>query len=317
MTDPKTESKKDSAERFLNEQFPINVLCNFINPYRGDRETLTAFLTNCQNALDLASPTQRTLLFKFIIAKLEGKAQIACSNKLFENFDALKAFLKQNFGERKHYTHLLLDLQSCKQQSNESVSQFALRVESCLTDLQSEIHNSDSLKRDLPGRIAMTEDLALYTFFLGLHPRLSNNVRCRNPKTLNGAINIALEEEKIQNLLFKTIVKAKCKICGKPGHSESECSKRYKQMSQPHSSFEPQPSTSQHLNSQVSCRYCKKPGHDITQCRKRKYNNEKYKNSNNQGIHHISYESPPSSVSSPTLDQGSRVVDGEFDDNLN
>lgn len=321
-SDSKSEAKKGS-ESLSPEPFSINVLCKFINPYEGKRETLTAFLSNCQNALDLALPNQKILLFKFILARLEGKAQIACSNKIFDNFDELKSFLKQNFGERKHYNHLLIDLQSCKQQQNETVAEFALRVESCLTDLQSEIYNSNSLKKDLSGRIAMTEDLALHAFTLGLHPRLGNNVRCRNPKSLNDAINIALEEEKIQNLLFKSNAKAaRCKICGKSGHSESECSIKQKRI-QARISYEnqwPQPSSSRpnsDSNQQhIFCRYCKAKGHDISQCRKRKYNNERRQTTNSPPNHHISYEAPSSSPPpSPTPDHVSCENVGEFDCN--
>lgn len=134
-----------------SKQFPIQVLCNFISEYKGEKETLPGFLTNCKNALDLASLSQKDLLFKFILSKLGGKAQIACSNKIFTTFDDLKDFLKQNFGERKHYNHLLVDLQAYKQQTSETVAQFALRVETCLTSLQSEIHNSDSLTKELAG----------------------------------------------------------------------------------------------------------------------------------------------------------------------
>lgn len=325
-----TDSKKSSAlEPLLSEQFPINVLCNFINVYKGDRETLTAFLTNCQNALDLASSSQKTLLLKFIIARLEGKAQIACSNKIFDDFDSLKAFLKQNFGERKHYNHLLLELQSCKQQANESVSQFALRIETCLTDLQSEIHNSDSLKKDLSGRIAMTEDLALFTFNLGLQPRLSNNVRCRNPRSLNEAIIIATEEEKIQNLLYRTTPKSMCRICRKPGHSESECSSKQRRVYQdagpsysPRTYFKNNSTSTSHQNpgSDVFCRYCKNKGHDISQCRKRKYNNERKYSGNNNGdpaMHHVSYELPPSPVPSLKPDRISCDNVAESDNHLN
>lgn len=285
------------------EAFPIQVLCNFIQPYKGDRESLNAFLTNCQNALDLASTCQKALLLKYIISRLEGKAQIACSNKVFDTFDAIKACLKQNFGERKHYNHLLIDLQSCKQLPNEDVAQYALRMESCLTALQSEIYNSETLKKDLSGRIAMTEDLALHTFYLGLHPRLGNMVRCRDPKNLNLAINIALEEEKVQNLLYKNVVKTRtCKICGNSGHSESDCEHKQRRRNQINfTSSESKPSTSgfnTRSQPQVFCRYCKKPGHDITQCRKRKFNNERYKNysnsnsnnPNNNTVHHVSHD---------------------------
>ncbi|KAH9628335.1 hypothetical protein HF086_005785 [Spodoptera exigua] len=152
-----TTSSKKMAKISMSKQFPIKVLCDFISPYKGERETLTAFLTNCQNALDFASPSQTVLLIKYILSRLEG-----------------------------------------------------------------------------------------------LHPRLSNNVRCRSPKSLNDAINVALEEEKIQNLLYKTTIKPKCSICGKPGHSESECRERRKRTGPPHVPLVPRPSTSFN-NSQLFC----------------------------------------------------------------
>lgn len=274
-----------------SEQFPIAVLCNFINTYKGDRDTLPAFLTNCQNALDLAAENQKGLLLKFIISKLEGKAQIACSNKIFDKFDDLKSVLKQNFGEVKHYNHLLLDLQSCKQQPNETVAQYSLRLESSLTQLQSEIHNSDSYKKDLPGRIAMTEDLALYTFTLGLKPNISNIIRCKSPKYLNSAINMAIEEEKIQNLSHRSTKNKVCGVCHKEGHSDAECFNRVRrerpplpiQSHQRQFSNIPFSPTGQHSrNSSIVCRYCKNVGHDISQCRKRQYNNARFSNSTNR-----------------------------------
>lgn len=270
----------------LSEQVPLKVLCDFIHSYSGERETLPGFLTNCRNALDLASESQKNILLKFIISKLSGKAQTACSNKLFETFEELKDFLKHHFGERKHYNHLLLDLQSCKQQVNETVAQYALRVDTCLTSLQSEIHNSDSLKKELAGRIAMTEDLALHTFTLGLHPNLGNVVRCRNPRTLNDAINVAFEEEKILNLHKSSSFKARlCKYCNKTGHSESECYTKLKRDNIPRVQYPPRTQnhslpTSRNDSIQVVCRYCKNIGHDISQCRKRQYNNSRTFNRN-------------------------------------
>lgn len=262
------------------KEFPISVLCSFINVYRGERDALPAFLTNCQNALGMATEIQKGLLLKYIISRLEGKAQIACSNRVFDDFNDLKSFLKQNFGETKHYNHLLLQLQSCKQQPSESVAQYSIRVEKCLTDLQSEIHNSDSFKKDLPGRIAMTEDLALYTFSLGLKPTLSTYVRSQCPKNLNRAVNIAIEEEKIQNLQSKTNMTStfkSCKFCNKSGHTESEC--YHKNRPTRVTTF---PSTSRGPAAQpIVCRYCKNIGHDISQCRKRQFNNAR--NSNNNG----------------------------------
>lgn len=267
--------------------FPISILCKLIHPYSGERETLTAFLTNCQNALELSSEGQRQLIIKFIIAQLQGKAQIACSNKVFDSFDELKSFLKQNFGEKKHYNHLLLDLQSCKQQSSETVSQFALRIETCLTDLQTELHNSTIPHYELPGRLAGTDDLAMHTFVLGLGPRISNMVRCRNPTDLNSAINLAIEEEKLQKLLYDSKSKM-CKVCNKSGHLESQCYFKNKNKqsynvnysatstSQTAKSASPrrEPAVSQ-SQERPTCRYCRNVGHTIDECRKRIYNNSR------------------------------------------
>lgn len=286
--------KGDKSTDPVSEIFPIKVLCDFIKTYKGERDTLTAFLTNCQNALDLASKSQKDLLLKFIISKLEGKAQIACANRLYDSFDELKEFLKQNFGERKHYNHLLLDLQSCRQQTGETVAQFALKIEGCVAALLSEIHASDSFKKDLSGRVAMTEDLALHTFVIGLHPQLGTVVRSREVKTLNTAINIAMSEEKINNFLLKPEPKQSrpsCKRCGKPGHSENECFSR----SNNRALVPYQPRTAQDRPQQtgqpVVCRYCKNVGHDISQCIKRRVNNSR------RGVHYTApqVESPPQS----------------------
>ncbi|CAH4029223.1 unnamed protein product [Pieris brassicae] len=50
---------------------------------------------------------------------------------------------------------------------------------------------------ELSGRIAAMQELALHHFVIGLKPQLSTIVRCRDPETLNDAINFAISEEKI------------------------------------------------------------------------------------------------------------------------
>lgn len=263
------------------EKMLLSFLCKFIKPYNGDRETLPAFLTNCDNAISLASIEQKDLLYKFIIAQLEGKAQIACSLKTFKDWAELKSFLKSTFGEKKHSSHLLIELQNCRQSQSETVTQYGLRIESCLTRIQADIHNSCDNKEQLSGRIAAMEDLALNTFLLGLNHSISTTVRCRNPSSLNEAIQQAVEEEKILNL-SKVSQKPfkKCSICFKSGHSSSECYKnktQYSSNSNPssHKSHKSYHMSQSHNNSnQIKiCTYCKNKGHIITECRKREYNN--------------------------------------------
>lgn len=173
-------------------KFPLILFLNSLN-----REKLTAFLRNCDSAITLASSHQEHIVLKFILSQLEGKAESACSIKDFDTWSSLKEFLKNQFGERKHYAHLLTDIQECRQGNNESVSQFSLRVETCLQKLLTEITISNTRRTELPGKLAAMEDLALHTFTLGLHPRIALVVRSRDPRSLNEAINCAISKEKI------------------------------------------------------------------------------------------------------------------------
>ena len=110
--------------------------------------------------------------------------------------------IKTQFSERKHYTHLLTDLQESKQSSSENVGQFALRMETYLSQLFTEISLSNYKAKEIPGSTAAMEDFKLHHFLMGLNTRVSNIVRCRAPKTFNEAVNLAISEERIQETLY-------------------------------------------------------------------------------------------------------------------
>lgn len=287
--------KSEASTVSMNIDF--NMLTKFIKTYDGDRSRLAPFLTNCNNAIQLARPEQQDILFKYILSQLEGKAEAVCSLKCFRDWAELKTFLKSTFGEVKHRDHLLLDLQTCKMKPNEDVGQFSIRLESCLTRLQTDITHSTLRKSELEGRIASTEDLALHTFLLGLPTTLSTIVRCRNPKTLNEATDLAIQEEKLQNYVriskqsdYKPIVN--CSKCGKTGHPTHKCFLNQRPIYNIHRKS--LPPSSNRVN--IICNYCKNPGHDITNCRKRQYNNNMKRqvtnslNSQHNGVNFIDEE---------------------------
>lgn len=247
----------------------LNILLKFIKPYDGSRETLNSFIINCNNAYDLASESQKPVLFKYILCQLQGKAEVACSIKEFSTWEQLKGFLKTQFCERKHYAHLLTDLQESKQGPQETVNQFSLKVETCLSQLLTEISLSNTKLKELPGRTAAMEDLALHHFLIGLHPRLSNMVRCRSPKNLNEAINLAISEERIQQSLYKRPqIDNKFSTKSKP---QGQVPKQHNQSSYSNAS------SNFNRNSGLFCRYCKAIGHEIKDCRKREYNNNRFR----------------------------------------
>lgn len=258
----------------------LNTLFKFIKSYDGCRETLNSFLINCTNAHDLATEPQKPILFKYILSQLQGKAELACSVKDFTSWDQLREFLRTQFSEQKHYTHLLAELQESKQGPQENVSQFALRVESCLSQLLTEVSLAcNNKKAEIVGRTAAMEDLALHHFLMGLHPQLSNIVRCRSPKNLNTAISLAISEERIQLMLYKRFIPQP-----DPRTNTNNVRRPPPRFHQPRYPSPRFPAIQQrmptpHPRGQIQnafCRYCKTIGHDIQDCKKREFYNNRY-----------------------------------------
>lgn len=328
----------DLPKSKMSDKITLSVLTKFIKPYDGNRESLPAFITNCENAISLANTEQQNVLCKYILSQLEGKAQAACCLKTFQTWAEIKDFLKTTFAEKKHSTHLLLELQSCKQGYSETVIEYSIRVESCLTRILADVQYSCKNKTELPGRVAAMEDLALNTFLLGLNSSFSHIVRCRNPLILNEAITHAIEEEKLFNLNLSTSKAPKtCNICHKTGHSSSECFRNKKDRNErsyhlrPQSSYQPQhnniqphPSTSSQtrpIHNQPfpnpqrgpkTCNYCKNVGHSISECRKRQYNNNmRFNSANANSYQQTANRSQLQSATAPNMAAQAHFCEGE------
>lgn len=262
-------SPKISTHKTTPVEMDLSILFKFINSYDGSRDTLNSFIVNCNNVYELATEIQKPIVFKYILSQLRGKAEVACSIKEFNNWEQLKEFLKNQFGVRKHYSHLLTELQDSKQGPQDSVSEFALRIETSLSQLLTEISISTSKLKELPGRSAAMEDLALHHFVIGLNPRISAIVRCRSPKTLNEAINFAISEEKIQQSIYKKNPMSNENRVSRFKINTSQA-RRFSDQTQVRNNIFPKTPV---VANTIVCRYCKFPGHSIENCKKREYNN--------------------------------------------
>lgn len=112
-------------------------------------------------------------------------------NHNFDSWNELKTYLKQTYSEKKHQSHLLLDLQNCKQNYNENVSQFLCKIEGCLKRLLSSIQQTNIKEAELNGRLAAMKELALHTFILSVKPEIGCMLRARKLDNLIEAFSIA------------------------------------------------------------------------------------------------------------------------------
>lgn len=69
-----------------DNEIPISVLIKLIKPFSGDKKYLNSFIRNCQSAHDLASNYQKPIIFTFICAQLNDKAELAILNHDFKGW---------------------------------------------------------------------------------------------------------------------------------------------------------------------------------------------------------------------------------------
>ncbi|KAJ8724180.1 hypothetical protein PYW07_008160 [Mythimna separata] len=148
------------------------------------------------------------------------------------------------------------------------------------------------------------EDLALYTFTIGLTPRIANIVRCRDPKNLNDAINCALSEEKLQQYSYKQNMLAKTS-------RNNDANTRPNRTGNFNNNQNQKPSSSQPTSKDPFCRYCKKAGHLLENCRLRDYNNKKFNNKPSNSNVQPSTSFKPQ-INTFTEAEGYDTVDGDL-----
>lgn len=265
------------------EIIPISTLFKFIHPFDGNRDELTAFLTDCNHAFRLAAEPQKHLLLSFIQTQIRGKAKTACTNRTFQHWDDLKEFLKTMYQDRKHYAQIINELTGLQQNCKETIQSYSIRIESTLKRAINAVQQNCNIPNDLNGQIAMLNQIALNRIVYYSKPEISNQLRTRDLKNLNEAISYALNEEQVQNMYTYNPFKKSnpslskfCKNCKKPGHDTNSCFKK-PQINNINirSEKESQQHSPQKIFNPKFCKYCKYKGHTIEECRKRQFNNSK------------------------------------------
>ncbi|CAG9131200.1 unnamed protein product [Plutella xylostella] len=284
----------------------IDTLLRFIEPYDGDRDNLSSWIEKCDRAFQLASDSQERILFAYVQNKLTDKAQSTCSNTVFSEWKDLKEFLKARFGNRKHQTHLLIELQNCKQTYQENVAQYIARLESCLKRLLSTIKQSNSDPLLLPGQIDSTNQLALHSFLLGINPKLSQVLRSREPRDLNEAFNMALEEEKfslLESTRNENPRNKYCNICHRNGHTAAFCRNNAQtNRSNPNINRNPNHRPLFHLNEMSYCKCCNKQ-YDPREIHPIRFLYNNRTNYNNPDVTNRNYQNNPVPFRRPSTEQ--------------
>ena len=172
-------------------------------PFSGNPVELREFIQNVESAYEIVDPSQHSLLFKFVCAKIRGEAKTKLLSRThIYTWEQVKTVLEENYSVRRtldYYAHRAF---TSKQNQTETISQWGARMDIVCGDLQraARKHMEDltwtSEKCEGGGDII---DLFIRACFIqGLHDdRIKTMVKAKgNVNTpMAQLVEVALEEE--------------------------------------------------------------------------------------------------------------------------
>lgn len=285
---PTSSENPSNTEEIIENENPmtLNQVLKFLTKtFSGDPKTLNAFITKCELAWVNCPQNQKHNLLNFILGQIEGDAATSIMHREFSSWEQVKTELKTIYKSPRNYQQLNVELAELKQKANENVQSYFNRVFKIVTEIK-ELGKNDPA---ISASFKLIETQGLNQFILKSDPKVSIFLQCSKPTSMQDALAMALNFEKLnpQNEIKKSnkycshcktqthntvdcrkaFGKRECTICKKPGHVEKECWFNKKEKSQ-------NSKTDSNIFT-ISCAYCKKPGHAIKDCRKREYNNKK------------------------------------------
>lgn len=113
----------------------LEIAEKMIFKFDGNKNKLYEFLDNCSKAIKLIKPEYKDVLLTIIETKLTDNARALIRNRDFDNWETLKNHLLDAYSEKRTMGQWQLELNSCKQNANESVISFSNKVENCYVKL--------------------------------------------------------------------------------------------------------------------------------------------------------------------------------------
>jgi len=179
----------------------LRLYIDTIPTFDGNPHTLSIFINNCTSLINnffrAGDDAHNNFIVRAIIGKLSGRALSLIGSRINElhTWVEVKEALQLSFGDQRNLDCLVQDLIALTPQKSETPYNFGMRCQDARSLIFSKLNSLGLDDAERLIKIRNYEELALKTFIRGLTGQLQNNVRLRNPESLERAMSLVIEEE--------------------------------------------------------------------------------------------------------------------------
>lgn len=173
----------------------LKVIVDVIPAFSGTNISVQAFTRECKFAEEQISPHLHPLLLKLLKTKITGEAERYIKNFKIETLKSLLACLERVFGAPKTIFQVQSEISQLRQNTDETVLSYSGRAMDLFSKMV-ELTENQSTSTIAALKIEEYDAEVASCFCRGLKPGIESRVLQKNPKTLETAINHAIEAER-------------------------------------------------------------------------------------------------------------------------
>jgi len=218
----------------MAQYIPVTEALKLVCPFKGDKREVLAFISNVHTAFEVTNPEQAHTLYRFVLTRVSGEPRTAITHRNLENWEELRAFLKNTYTEKRTLDYHATQLFGSRQGKTDSISEWIQNVQKLSSKFR-EAALQDCEDDERVGIVALADKLRNICFVQGIvSDRIQTIVRSRNGKTFDEIAETALEEESAiysKNERYRQgppSSRVICNNCGKTGHIAAKCYLREK-----------------------------------------------------------------------------------------
>lgn len=170
--------------------------------FNGDPRQLNLFLRKCEYIIDRfrGDHEQNQYVMQVITSRLTDSAAALISERAdIDTWAEFKELLLQHFGDPRSEQCIALNLESLKIKVGEPYLDFCKRVQSVRASLMAKVNNLNDPAM-IASKTVIYDKMALNVFLFNLPENMVRIVRLHEPRTLEDALSVVLEETNFHEL---------------------------------------------------------------------------------------------------------------------